>query len=231
MDFKGKDNLFKTTFLISLFFHALVLLPIPKLKISQNNTEPYLKMRYLKIISTAKTKKIAVEAHKVSQKKSTLQANRRKNKVIRTARKKIRKKTYKKKPIKLKNAKISAEKINTIPKIEEKKVFTKKTPAKEKITKDKNYISYYKLINELLRQSVIYPQNFSEGEVAVSFVLTSDGTLKSVKVLQDTSPYNVCLRETAVQIVKNASPFPPFPKELQQMQLTFSIVICFRERS
>ena len=124
------------------------------------------------------------------------------------------------------------------PKIEvekKKEIVTKESPElpkkEEDLSKDKYYISYYRLINELLRDSVIYPEDFSEGEIGLTFVLNSDGSLVNVDILQDTSYNNNSLRETAKQIVKNAAPFPPFPKELCQSQLTFNVVFCFRERS
>ena len=78
---------------------------------------------------------------------------------------------------------------------------------------------------------MIYPSHFSEGEIGLSFILDSDGGLKDVKVIKTTAAESEVLKETAMQIVKRAAPFPPFPKNLQQTQLTFNIVFCFKESS
>ena len=99
------------------------------------------------------------------------------------------------------------------------------------LKKDKTYLSYYKLINRQLQESVIYPSNFTDGEVEVSFVLNADGSLRGLEVIDQTSESSYSLRETALQIVRNASPFPPFPESLQKQQLTFNVVICFRSNS
>ena len=93
------------------------------------------------------------------------------------------------------------------------------------------YINYYRLINEQLRQAVIKPQWFEEGEITLTFVVNADGSLSSVTVLPERSSQNDDLRQTAMQIVRNASPFPPFPQELRKIELTFNVVICFRERT
>ena len=110
-------------------------------------------------------------------------------------------------------------------------ILAKEIPDKNDKEKEKCFINYYKLINEQLRQSIIYPQYFTDGEISVSFVLSCDGNLMSVEIMPEISTNNTVLRETALQIVKNASPFPPFPDSLQKKQLTFNVVIYFRERS
>ncbi|MFH1459265.1 MAG: energy transducer TonB [Candidatus Omnitrophota bacterium] len=101
----------------------------------------------------------------------------------------------------------------------------------DNLSQDEIFVNYYRQVNEQLRQSVVYPDNFSEGEIALTFVLACDGSLRSVEVIDSTSPGNISLCETAMQIVEKASPFPPFPENLQQSQLTFNVVICFREHS
>ena len=49
-------------------------------------------------------------------------------------------------------------------------------------------------------------------------------------MIDDTAQGNFSLVDTAEEIVQRAAPFPPFPKNLQKSELTFNVVICFRER-
>lgn len=224
------SNLFKITFLFSLLVHAVFFLPIPELKKPKQKQSNELNLAYLKIETPVK-KKVAKFRHKKIKHKN----------LKKKALKKIPLKSkhdYSNKKIDLKKSQKSAEKNinNKSDKIArlEKRNQVLATPArfeKKDITKNKSYISYYKLINEQLRQSVIYPSRFSEGEIGLSFVLDCDGNLKNVKILKTTSMESDILKETAMQIVKKASPFPPFPKNLQQKQLTFNIVFCFKESS
>ncbi|MFH1062389.1 MAG: TonB family protein [Candidatus Omnitrophota bacterium] len=226
----NKNNIFKITLLVSLVLHALILFPMPKFEKKQN---PVIEPVYFNYLA------VNIPQHNTNDIKELNKSNIQQEK-----NKKIAKKTYRtiksNKSIQKTNNKIKerpevAEKTPIIEPELKKEILTKSNPVlpkkEEELSKDKYYISYYRLINELLRDSVIYPNDFSEGEIALTFVLNSDGSLENVDVMQDTSYRNNSLRETAKQIVKNASPFPPFPKELRQKQLTFNVVFCFRERS
>ncbi len=225
-----KSNLFKITFLISLIVHAVFFLPIPELKKPKQKETKQLYLSYLtlkipakKKVAQFKHKKIILKNRRVSPKKK-LTAESQKNSVIKEQDdKKVNSHTVKR----LNNKQDKIVKLR-----QKKQIVTAADESKKKeLSKNKSYISYYKLINEQLRQAVIYPSHFSEGEISLSFVLASDGKLKNVEVLQATSLENEILKETAMQIVKRASPFPPFPKNLQQKQLTFNIVFCFKESS
>ncbi len=226
----NNNKIFRITLIISLVLHALILFPMPKFQ----KKKP-------EVIEPAFFNYLAVN---IPQPKASLVKDLNKSNIQPQKRKKIAKKTYRtiksnKKTRKTANKiKEKIEKVEEIPTIEPEKkreIITKKSPKlpkkEEELSKDKYYISYYRLINELLRDSVIYPEDFSEGEIALTFVLNSDGSLVNVDVLQDTSYNNNSLSETAKLIVKNAAPFPPFPNKLRQNQLTFNVVFCFRERS
>lgn len=225
-----KNNIFKIALLVSLVLHALILFPIPKFQKNQKQIIEPVFFNYLAV---------NIPQPKINEIKDLNKADiaqEKKNKIV--------KKTYRtiksnKKVQKLINpVEEKPEIVENIPIIDpqpKKEILTKTNPVlpkkEEDLNKDKYYISYYRLINELLRDSVIYPNDFSEGEIGLTFVLNSDGSLENIDIMQDTSYNNNSLRETAKLIVKNASPFPPFPKELSQKQLTFNVVFCFRERS
>ncbi|MCG2711455.1 MAG: TonB family protein [Candidatus Omnitrophica bacterium] len=222
------SDLFQITFLVSLVVHAVLFLPMPEIKKSKQKEINQLDLNYLTLEIPAKKRVARFKRKKINNKQIALTKQLTKelaqNSVI------------KKQDIKITNpqaVKNLSNQGNDIIKLEQKQqiVTAADEPEKKELCKNKSYISYYRLINEQLRQAVIYPTRFTEGEIALSFVLDSDGKLKNVEVMETASLENEILKETAVQIVKRASPFPPFPKNLQHKQLTFNIVFCFKENS
>lgn len=91
-----------------------------------------------------------------------------------------------------------------------------------------SYIGYYQVVREKIRRSAY--QNYANtetGEVFMAFVISREGSLKDVKIIDEkSSPYKY-LRETAIKSVQDASPFPNFPKELDYPQLSFNGIISF----
>ncbi len=210
-----KNKLFPATFVVSLAFHALALLPLPSFSIVKEYpaVPPSLSYYQNESFSTV-----------ISQKSERTD----------TAAKPIRVQS----PVRFRSTPtrtVKADRIVTgVPEKvkEEKKVVLRKPEAKTAAAAssiEKIYTSYYKLINEQLRRAIINPPYFASGEVAVSFIISADGRLQNVKVVNESSPETSFLRETAVRIINNASPFPPFPDDLQRQQLTFNIVICFKD--
>jgi len=219
-----KKNLFKTTFIISLVFHSLILLPLPKLNFIKDSTNNIPATSYMNIsISPVKNTQLQVQKN-LTSKKSLPQKNIHAPNTPKTKLASAPKKKYKgRKPV---NKNITVNKIK-----KSKPIITKKEVPTKELSKNKSYLLYDDLITAKLRNSKVYPDTFSEGEISVSFVVGFDGHLISVEVLPDDSTDNLTLSETAVKIVKKASPFPPFPNDLLRMQLRFSVVICFRGNS
>ncbi|MBU4458129.1 MAG: TonB family protein [Candidatus Omnitrophica bacterium] len=93
------------------------------------------------------------------------------------------------------------------------------------------YISYYKAVREKIKHHADknYPRTrrLGEGEVFLSFVVASSGELLQVKVVDSKSEKNTMLREIAINSLRDASPFPSFPKGMSQYQITFNIIIFF----
>jgi TonB family protein len=90
------------------------------------------------------------------------------------------------------------------------------------------YMNYYGLVREKIKRSAY--QNYirqDTGEINVSFVISSDGQLKDVHVIEEKSTPSEYLKEIAAVSVKDASPFLAFPKELNYPQLSFNVVISF----
>lgn len=91
-----------------------------------------------------------------------------------------------------------------------------------------SYISYYQIVREKIKRCAYYNYSRTEvGEVYISFVISDDGYLKDVRLVEEKSSANAYLREIALRSVKDASPFPNFPKELNYPRLSFNVVISF----
>jgi len=91
-----------------------------------------------------------------------------------------------------------------------------------------SYINYYQIVREKIRRSAY--QNYTKnetGEVYVTFIISNDGYIKGVHLVEDKTTANDYLRGIALRSVKDASPFPNFPKELDYPQLSFNIIISF----
>lgn len=91
-----------------------------------------------------------------------------------------------------------------------------------------SYISYYQIVREKIRRTAY--QNYTRtetGEVYLSFIISCEGDLKDVHLIEEKSSFDPYLRNVALRSIKEASPFPGFPKELDYPQLTFNVIISF----
>jgi len=120
-----------------------------------------------------------------------------------------------------------------------KPIFTSNeiTAIKKKITlpemntpkiNNPSYINYYQIVREKIRRSAYqnYVHNIT-GEVYISFIISNDGYIKDVRLIEDRTSANSYLKDVALKSVWGASPFPNFPKELDYPQLSFNIIISF----
>lgn len=90
------------------------------------------------------------------------------------------------------------------------------------------YISYYEVVREKIRRAAYFNYRHEEiGEVYLSFMVASDGSLKEIQLVEDRSSANDFLREIALRSVKDSAPFPVFPPGLDHPQLSFNVVISF----
>jgi protein TonB len=65
-----------------------------------------------------------------------------------------------------------------------------------------------------------------EGTVEIRFVLSRQGRLRGEPVLDKRSRYRL-LNAAALEAVKKAVPYPPFPPEFPEEELTFSVTLAF----
>nr|MBU1328026.1 hypothetical protein [Candidatus Omnitrophota bacterium] len=97
--------------------------------------------------------------------------------------------------------------------------------------KKATYIGYYRLVREKIRyyadKNYIKERSASEGEIFLSFVVTSKGELLHIMIIDRRSTNGSLLRNIAIDSIKDASPFPAFPQGMNQYQITFNVIISF----
>lgn len=103
-----------------------------------------------------------------------------------------------------------------------------KKQAKLQSTED--YINYYQLIRERIRQEVKrrYRRSSEEGEVYLNFILGADGRLSACEADPALSRAGRQLIDMAAASLRSAAPFPPFPKALAVPRVAFSVTIVFK---
>jgi TonB family protein len=91
-----------------------------------------------------------------------------------------------------------------------------------------SYISYYQIVREKIRRAAYQNYTHTEtGEIYLTFVITSQGYVKGVRLIEEKSRGADYLRQIALRSVQDAAPFPDFPKDLDYPNLTFNVVISF----
>ena len=99
----------------------------------------------------------------------------------------------------------------------------------QKISNPK-YLSYNQSIRQKIKSraySFVSHPDFEAGEVYLTFVLASNGSLKKIKIIESRTRANKYLRNVGLRSIKESSPFVSFPKDLNYPELTFNIVISF----
>ena len=99
----------------------------------------------------------------------------------------------------------------------------------EKITNPK-YLNYNQGIREKIKRraySYVRHPGFASGEVYLTFVLASNGTLSNIKVISEKTSANEDLIAIGKSSVEESAPFPSFPEDLNYPELTFNVIISF----
>ncbi len=131
---------------------------------------------------------------------------------------------------KLSNQLSSKEKLTSrIQKLDRGQKITVPLLKAEKISNPK-YLSYNQTIRYKIKQRAylyIDHPDFKAGEVYLTFILTSDGDLKRIKIIEEKTTANSYLRSVGLRSIQESSPFASFPKDLNYPELTFNVVISF----
>lgn len=91
-----------------------------------------------------------------------------------------------------------------------------------------SYLSYYQIVREKVRRAAY--QNYTHtdvGEVYLSFVVSRNGFLSDMRLVEEKSSASNYLRDIALRSIREASPFPDFPKDLDYPRLSFNVIISF----
>jgi len=93
----------------------------------------------------------------------------------------------------------------------------------------KIFFVYYDLIRQQLIRNTIYPLKAKlegrEGLAYLSFILKRNGSVSEIMVLNSSG--EPILDEAAMNSIRNASPFPPFPKDLVEQEIKLNVPISF----
>jgi len=91
------------------------------------------------------------------------------------------------------------------------------------------YVTYYQIVRDRIRERAYTNYTkLSVGEIYLTFIIKSDGTLGELQIIENRSTANEFLREVGQKSVREASPFPPFPEDLNYPELTFNVAISFQ---
>lgn len=211
------DRIFKYSVILSVLTHSVIFAPwpvfkLPALLVYKDNLEvSYLELRQfdevMKLEKDTKTKETTIEISKKSEQ-----------------------------PIRQELAKIETIKEKDIAQLKIEKTEKKEdaAPPKSITTSQSNemltYLDYYQALREKIKYFAHknYPKYNIEGEVFISFTISSDGTIADIKILDEKSDDVAVLKSAALRSLRDASPFPPFPKEISQPQIKFNLPILFK---
>ena len=92
-------------------------------------------------------------------------------------------------------------------------------------------LTYFSAIREQIQRSANrrtwLTGEAREGLVYISFVLTASGSAQKTAVLVDRSVASATLQNTALRILEDASPFPPFPPSMEGASKTIVVPLEF----
>jgi protein TonB len=92
-------------------------------------------------------------------------------------------------------------------------------------------LSYFSAIREQIQQTANRQAwltgTSTEGLVYVTFILSATGAIREVQIVTNRSAASAALRDVAVQIVKTAAPFPPFPPSVTEATKTIVVPLEF----
>jgi len=99
-----------------------------------------------------------------------------------------------------------------------------------RIRSTKVYKSYYEAIRDKIRAPLAlkYKGYRAEGEVYLEFILNADGSLGPHKADRILSVNDQKLIDIALASLKDAAPFPPFPKALSLQSMEFTVKVVFK---
>ena len=100
---------------------------------------------------------------------------------------------------------------------------------KTAISNKEAMLRYQDIIKQRIEETRKYPewakQRKLEGSVHLRFTINSNGQLGTIQILRPSS-YKI-LNQSALETVKNASPFAPIPEEIQKKSVNIEVSIVY----
>lgn len=90
--------------------------------------------------------------------------------------------------------------------------------------------SYSQIVRNRIIDNLETMKSGVEGDVYVRFVISSDGRLKEMNIIDEKSSDSGFLRSAAFEAVKAAAPFPAFPATVNIPEIVFTCEISFVRR-
>ncbi len=213
------DKIFQLTVIISLIAHSIILFGAPALNLNilpVNKKEGNLQVSYVKNTAPNNKELLLKLPSKIAISRMPLSPFKENEGIFQKRNETILQGHNFTKPAFIKPDVIAVKKKITLPPIDIDKI------------NNPSYISYYQIVREKIRRAAY--QNYSRtevGEVYLAFAILSDGSLKKIQLVEEKSSSNLYLRGVALKSIKEASPFPDFPAELDYPELSFNVVISF----
>ena len=225
------EKIFKVSLAASFAMHAVILFQNPNLSLfSFQRKEPSVELRYIpapKNEAKAPKKTITIQKNdpflklppKVSMDPVSPAPYQNRDKLL-APQKMITSQTRLAKPSLIKPDIITIKKRISLPSV-------KPTEDATKIS-NPSYINYYQMVREKIRRAAY--QNYTHnrtGEVYITFLVANDGHIKEVRLIEERSSAEAYLKDIGLRSIRDASPFPNFPKELDYAELSFNVIISF----
>lgn len=217
----AENKTFQLAVIVSIIAHSVIFLGVPDMPFlpSRRSLES-IKISYYKIKELPKKETFVKKVEPIAKDLPDV----KKEEILKPP------KTVAEKAVK---PKVEPERIAAAKEVKEKR-FEKVIEEEKDDAKRATYISYYRAVRERIRKFADrnYPRKRSlgQGEVFLSFVVASSGELLQVRVVNEKSIESFALRNLAINSIRDASPFPPFPKGMSQYQITFNVVISFESQ-
>ncbi|MCM8779989.1 MAG: TonB family protein [Candidatus Omnitrophica bacterium] len=204
------NDTFKAALLISLGIHSIILVAMPQLaRFNFRKKFDKIEIIYIKPQATPKIEKDQTQAQNNNLPPPPAYAE--KEQIIKKSLQETNKPEIK----------VSHDEAETKPKIS-------LPPATSEKIRNPEYLNYYQVIRAKIKKAAYQRYiKMDTGQVYISFTVSNDGMLEDVRLIEESSVQNQYLWDIGLKSIRDASPFPPFPKELNYPQLSFNIIISF----
>jgi len=222
----SENRVFQIALLISLFIHGAILFQTPNFNLNifpQNKQREEVKVSYIKSPVKPKQEQKPTKSEPLLKLPPRITIDKRipppyvdKENIFKANQLSKPQERIFEKPSFVKADILAIKKKITLPPIDMNKI------------NNPSYLSYYQIVREKIKRAAY--QNYTgeeTGEVTISFIISSDGSLRDLRLIEEKSSPSSYLREIALKSVKDASAFPSFPKELDYPQLSFNLAITF----